>query len=106
MLVIVSGRVRISVISEDGKEVTLSILGAGEVLGEMSLLDGDDCSADATAQEDCVLPVIERGQFLRLLRANSDLTPHLMAILTAGCVGPTRRWRTWRWSRSGATWQR
>jgi CRP/FNR family transcriptional regulator, cyclic AMP receptor protein len=82
MAVIVTGRVRVSVISEDGKEVTLSVLGPGEILGEMSLLDGKDYSADATAQEDCVLLVIERGQFLRLLRANSDLCLHLMAVLT------------------------
>lgn len=82
MVVIVAGRVRISIVSEDGKEATLSVLGPGEVLGEMSLLDGEPCSADATAQEDCTLLVIERSQFLRLLRANSDLCLHLMAVLT------------------------
>ena len=47
-----------------------------------SLLDGEACSADVTAQEDCVLLVIERGQFLALLRANSDLCLHLMTMLT------------------------
>ena len=82
MVVIMSGRVRISVVSEDGKEATLGVLGAGEILGEMSLLDGEPCSADVTAQEDCVLLVIERGQFLALLRANSDLCLHLMTMLT------------------------
>jgi CRP/FNR family cyclic AMP-dependent transcriptional regulator len=82
MVVIMSGRVRISVVSEDGKEATLGVLGAGEVLGEMSLLDGEPCSADVTAQEDCVLLVIERGQFLALLRANSGLCLHLMTMLT------------------------
>ena len=82
MVVIMSGRVRISVVSEDGKEVTLSVLGAGEVLGEMSLLDGEPCSADVTAQEDCVLLVIERSQFIALLRSNSGLCLHLMALLT------------------------
>ena len=82
MVVIMSGRVRISVVSEDGKEATLSVLGAGEVLGEMSLLDGEPCSADVTAQEDCVLLVIERGQFLAILRANSGLCLHLMTLLT------------------------
>jgi CRP/FNR family cyclic AMP-dependent transcriptional regulator len=35
MVVIMSGRVRISVVSEEGKEVTLSVLDAGEVLGKM-----------------------------------------------------------------------
>jgi CRP/FNR family cyclic AMP-dependent transcriptional regulator len=82
MVVIMAGRVRVSVVSEDGKEATLSVLGAGEVLGEMSLLDGEPCSADVTAQEDCVLLVIDRAQFLSLLRANSGLCLHLMALLT------------------------
>src|SRR3984957_19322867 len=82
MVVIMSGRVRISVVSEDGKEATLGVLGAGEILGEMSLLDGEACSADVTAQEDCLLLVIERGQFLALLRANSVLCLHLMTMLT------------------------
>jgi CRP/FNR family cyclic AMP-dependent transcriptional regulator len=81
MVVIVSGRVRISLISEDGHEVTLTMLGPGEVLGEMTLLDGGECSADATAQEDCELLMIERTQFLRLLRSNSDLCLHLLAVL-------------------------
>jgi CRP/FNR family cyclic AMP-dependent transcriptional regulator len=81
MVIIVSGRVRISLVSEDGREVTLTVLGPGEVLGEMTLLDGGECSADATAQEDCVLLALERTQFLRLLRANSDLCLHLMSVL-------------------------
>lgn len=82
MVVIISGRVRISVVSEDGKEATLSVLGATEVLGEMSLLDGEPCSADVTALEDCVLLVIERSQFIALLQSNSGLCLHLMALLT------------------------
>jgi CRP/FNR family cyclic AMP-dependent transcriptional regulator len=82
MVVIMSGRVRIGVVSEDGKEATLSVLGANEVLGEMSLLDGEPCSADVTAQEDCVLLVIDRSQFLALLRANSGLCLHLLALLS------------------------
>jgi CRP-like cAMP-binding protein len=81
MVIIVSGRVRISLVSEDGREVTLTVLGPGEVLGEMTLLDGGEVSADATAQEDCVLLALERTQFLRLLRANSDLCLHLMSVL-------------------------
>ncbi len=82
MIVVMSGRVRVSVVSEDGKEVTLNVLGPGQVLGEMSLLDGEASSADVTAQEDCVLLVIERGQFLNLLRQNAELCLHLMAMLS------------------------
>lgn len=47
----------------------------------MTLLDGGECSADATAQEDCVLLMIERTQFLRLLQSNSGLCLQLMSIL-------------------------
>jgi CRP/FNR family transcriptional regulator, cyclic AMP receptor protein len=82
IFIIVSGKVRISLVSEDGKEVTLAILGSGEVLGEMSVLDGGPCSADATVQEDCVTLTIERSQFYRLLRLNSELCLHFLAMLS------------------------
>ncbi len=81
MAIIVNGRVRISLVSEDGREVTLTVLGPGEVLGEMTLLDGGECSADATAQEDCTLLMIERMQFLRLLKSNSELCLQLLSVL-------------------------
>lgn len=82
MMVIMTGRARIGVVSEDGKEATLTVLGAGEVLGEMSLLDGEPCSADVTAQEDCVLLAIDRSRFMSLLRSNSEICLHLMTLLT------------------------
>lgn len=80
-LVIMLGRVRISTTSEDGREVTLGVLGPGDVLGEMSLLDGEEVSADAVALEDCTLLLIERGRFMRLLRSSSDLCVRLMGVL-------------------------
>jgi CRP/FNR family transcriptional regulator, cyclic AMP receptor protein len=82
IFIIASGKVRISLVSEDGKEITLVILGTGEVLGEISVLDGGACSADATAQEDCITLTIQRSQFHRLLRLNSELCLHLLAMLT------------------------
>jgi CRP/FNR family cyclic AMP-dependent transcriptional regulator len=80
-IIILSGRVRISVTSETGKEVTFAVLGPGEVLGEMSLLDGADRCADATAVEGCVVLVIDRGRFMRLLRSNPDASLRLAAAL-------------------------
>ena len=79
--VIIAGRVRIGLTAEDGREVTLGMLGPGEVLGEMSMLDGGEVSADATAIEDCTLLAIERTRFLRLLRENGDLCLRMMAVL-------------------------
>jgi CRP/FNR family transcriptional regulator, cyclic AMP receptor protein len=82
MFFIATGRVRVSLISEEGKEVTLSVLGPGETLGEMSLIDGEDCSADAAALEDCLLIFIERTRFLYLLRNDVELCLKLLALLT------------------------
>jgi CRP-like cAMP-binding protein len=79
--IVISGRVRIGTMSEDGREVTLGVLGPGDVIGEMSVLDGEDVSADVTALEDCVLLFIERARFLRLLRGNADLCLRLLAVL-------------------------
>jgi CRP-like cAMP-binding protein len=79
--IIVAGRVRVGTMSEDGREVTLGVLGPGDVLGEMSVLDGEEVSADVTAIEDCTLLFIERARFLRLLRANSDICLRMMAVL-------------------------
>jgi CRP-like cAMP-binding protein len=82
MVVLMSGRVRVGLVSEEGKEVTLAMLGPGEVVGEMSLLNGGAYSADVTTQEDCVLMTIDRAQLLSLLRRNNELCLHLIAILS------------------------
>lgn len=79
--VIVSGRVRIGVTAADGRDVTLTVLGPGEVLGEMALLDGQPHSADVIALEDCVALVVERARFLQLLHGNVDLCLRLMEFL-------------------------
>jgi CRP-like cAMP-binding protein len=81
MVVIMQGSVRISSVSEDGREVMLGILGTGEVLGEISLLDEAERSADVSTIEDSVLLFVERADFLRLLRTNNDLCLRLMAVL-------------------------
>jgi len=81
MAVILTGKVRISLTAENGRDVTLAVLGPQDAVGEMSLLDGQPCSADATAMEECVLLTLERGEFLRLLRSNSDLCLRLLEVL-------------------------
>jgi hypothetical protein len=60
MMAVLSGSVRISVPSPDGKEIVLAILQAQEVFGEMALLDGKERTADARAMAACTLAVLER----------------------------------------------
>jgi CRP-like cAMP-binding protein len=81
MMAVLRGRVRISTVSGDGKEVTLNTINQGEIFGEIALLDGEPRSADATATEDTTLLVVERRNFLPFLRQNEDLFLRLLAVL-------------------------
>ncbi|MCU0856063.1 MAG: cyclic nucleotide-binding domain-containing protein, partial [Rhodobacteraceae bacterium] len=49
LLLVRSGRLRLSLSSPQGREIMLRTLGAGDVVGEMALIDGLPRSADATA---------------------------------------------------------
>jgi CRP-like cAMP-binding protein len=81
MMAVLRGRVRISAVSSDGKEITLNVINPGEVFGEIALLDGQPRSADATAIEDTTLLVVERRHLVPFLRANDDLYLRLLAVL-------------------------
>ena len=81
MMAVLRGRVRISSVSGDGKEVTLNVISPGEIFGEIALLDGKPRSNDAAASEDTLLLVVERRHFIPFLAQNQDLTLRLLAVL-------------------------
>jgi CRP/FNR family transcriptional regulator, cyclic AMP receptor protein len=80
---VLTGSVKISVASADGRDVVLNIIHEGEVFGEIALLDGHPRTADATAMSDCELMVIERRDFLPFLRGQPDVTLKFLEILCA-----------------------
>jgi CRP-like cAMP-binding protein len=81
VMAVLRGRVRISSVSAEGKEVTLNVINPGEIFGEIAFLDGEPRSADAAAIEDTLLLVVERRHFLPVLRQNEDLFLRLLAVL-------------------------
>ena len=83
LFIIHKGRVKVSILSEDGREIVLSILGDGEFFGEMSLLDGLPRSATVTALEDTEALVLRREGFLRLIEHIPQIAIKLMAELTS-----------------------
>ena len=70
MFAVLDGEVRISIPSVDGKELILAIVYAGEVFGEIAMLDGKPRSADATALTACTLAVLDRRDVLAALDRN------------------------------------
>jgi CRP/FNR family transcriptional regulator, cyclic AMP receptor protein len=81
MMAVLHGRVRISAVNADGKEITLNVINPGEVFGEIALLDGQPRSADAYAVEDTLLLVVERRHFLPFLTSNPALVSRLLTVL-------------------------
>src|SRR6202158_6542619 len=80
---VLSGMVKVSVASAEGKDIVLNIFHEGEIFGEIALLDGRPRTADATAMSDCELMVIERRDFLDLVRSQPEIALKLMEVLCA-----------------------
>lgn len=82
LFVIADGKVKISRVSDDGREVILTILGESDFFGEMAILDGLTRSANVTAIEDSELFIIQRNDFLDLLKTHPEVTISLLQELT------------------------
>jgi CRP/FNR family cyclic AMP-dependent transcriptional regulator len=80
---IVAGRVGIKTVSRFGKEIFLNILEAGEVLGEIALLDGKERTAGAVAMEPSELLFISRERFIPFLEQRPKLSTRLLEVLCA-----------------------
>jgi CRP/FNR family transcriptional regulator, cyclic AMP receptor protein len=76
-----AGRVKISRVTEDGKEFTLAILEPGEVFGELEVLEGTPRDTVAEALEDISVCVIQRKDFEEVLQNNPDLTIRLTKLI-------------------------
>ena len=65
--IILSGVVKVTRLSDDGREVILAILGESDFFGEMSLLDGESRSANVIALEKTEVLTLNREDFLEVL---------------------------------------
>jgi CRP/FNR family cyclic AMP-dependent transcriptional regulator len=79
---ILSGRVKIVIPDEEGKEVILSILGPGDHFGEFSLIDGQPRSASVVTMEESTLLLISKDRFRECLDNNPDIAVRVMVSLT------------------------
>jgi len=91
LFVIAEGKVKISRSSNDDKEVILAILNESDFFGEMSLLDGMVRSATVTAIEDSKLFIVQRTEFLDLLKKYPDVSIALLTELTKRLRGATMK---------------
>ncbi len=86
LMVIERGSVKLSTCAANGQEIVLDVLDAGELLGELSAIDGAPRSATATALVDVELTTIPVDRFLEFLQDH----PTAMGALLAVTVGRLR----------------
>jgi CRP/FNR family cyclic AMP-dependent transcriptional regulator len=83
LFAICQGAVKVSAPSVGGHDAVFNVFGKGDIFGEFALLDGRPRSADAVAITDCELFVIERRDFVPLLREEPEMALKLIEILCA-----------------------
>ncbi|VIO77425.1 Crp/Fnr family transcriptional regulator [Bradyrhizobium ivorense] len=83
LIAVISGTVKISISSPDGRNAILNLIGAGEIFGEIALLDGLSRTADATANTNCELFVIDRREFIPFVRSQPTLAMKFIELLCA-----------------------
>jgi CRP-like cAMP-binding protein len=78
------GRVRVTVVSTVGKEATITILGAGEFIGEESLAASPGLRlATATALTACTALQIARNEMIRVMHEEHDFSDLFLKFLLA-----------------------
>jgi CRP-like cAMP-binding protein len=83
LIAVVSGTVKISVSSPDGRSAILNLIGPGEIVGEVAVLDGQARTADVTANTNCEIFVIDRREFLPFVRSQPELAMKFIELLCA-----------------------
>lgn len=83
LFIIETGQVKVCIVSEDGREVILSMLGEGAVFGELSLLDSKPRSANVIATHNTNLYTVRRADFLQLIYKVPQIAVGMLAELAA-----------------------
>jgi CRP/FNR family cyclic AMP-dependent transcriptional regulator len=82
LYLIKEGKVKICLISPDGQEIALAVLGVGEYFGEFALYDGLPRSTDAIAIEKVECYTLQRSDFQNAIMKNPKIAIQLLEGLT------------------------
>jgi CRP-like cAMP-binding protein len=83
LIAVISGTIKISISSPDGRNAILNLIEAGEIFGEIALLDGQPRSTDAIANSNCELFIIDRREFIPFVRSQPTVAMKLIELLCA-----------------------
>ncbi|MCX6466803.1 MAG: Crp/Fnr family transcriptional regulator [Pseudonocardiales bacterium] len=83
VVIVVSGRVKVFSLTEQGEEVLLAVRGPGALLGELSAVDGAPRGASVAALEPVEALVVTVPVFVEFLRAHADAAMVLLRLVTS-----------------------
>ncbi|MDN5930941.1 MAG: Crp/Fnr family transcriptional regulator [Pseudonocardia sp.] len=83
VVVVVSGRVKVFSLTEQGEEVVLAVRGPGALLGELSAIDGGERSTSVSALEPVVALVVPVPGFVAFLNGHGSAAMVLMRLITS-----------------------
>jgi len=78
---ICDGRIKVTYIAANGKEMLFALLGPGTWFGEISLFDGLPRTHDSVCEIDTVIALIPKASFNELLKLHPDLYPYFAKLL-------------------------
>jgi CRP/FNR family cyclic AMP-dependent transcriptional regulator len=82
MFLLLRGKVKVYVSEPEGREFVLAVLGPGEYVGELSMLDSTPNSASVIAEEPCNFLVLQKDDFMQTLIDNPSIQFKLLLNLT------------------------
>ncbi|MDM7986342.1 MAG: cyclic nucleotide-binding domain-containing protein [Smithella sp.] len=78
LYIIMSGGIEITKETKNKEKILLALMGSGDMVGEMSLIDAEPRSATAVTTEDSVLLVITKRSFNEILRSDSQIAAKIL----------------------------
>lgn len=87
LYIILSGKVKVFLNDQNGKEVILNVVNAGEYFGEISLFDDGLRSASIMTMEDSQFAVLEKSSFLSCMASHPELALTIIKGLTTRLRG-------------------
>jgi CRP-like cAMP-binding protein len=81
LMVLISGRIKITNTNADAREVVLNFLGEGDINGEIAALDGNERTADAVALEDCEVFTVYARDLVPMLMEHPKAMLEVIQIL-------------------------
>lgn len=88
---ILSGRVKVTLYGEEGREIVLAVLKEGDMFGELSIIDDKPRSANVEAIADLQCLVVSKAAFLEYLSRHHKVYMRFFAYLTGRLREATRK---------------